>query len=49
MPTFRRRPAERRLGRAAGSDRWRLVELDTGHSPMLARPREPARLLLDGA
>jgi pimeloyl-ACP methyl ester carboxylesterase len=30
-------------------DRWRLVEMDTGHWPMFSRPRELARILLDAA
>ncbi|MEU6084290.1 alpha/beta hydrolase [Streptomyces sp. NPDC047108] len=29
------------------SDRWRLVEMDTGHWPMFSQPRELARILLD--
>ncbi|QMU77280.1 alpha/beta hydrolase [Streptacidiphilus sp. PB12-B1b] len=29
--------------------RWQLVELDTGHWPMISRPRELARALLDAA
>ncbi|MGH4035925.1 alpha/beta fold hydrolase [Actinomycetota bacterium Odt1-20B] len=33
----------------AGSDRWRLVEMDTGHWPMFSRPRELARILVDEA
>ncbi|MER8067472.1 alpha/beta hydrolase [Streptomyces sp. NPDC094034] len=28
------------------SDRWRLVEMDTGHWPMFSQPRELARVLL---
>ena len=28
------------------SDRWNLVELDTGHWPMFSQPRELARILL---
>lgn len=28
------------------SEHWRLVEMDTGHWPMFAQPREPARILL---
>ncbi|MBD0695497.1 alpha/beta fold hydrolase [Streptomyces sp. CBMA123] len=28
-------------------ERWRLVELDTGHWPMFSTPRELARILLD--
>ncbi|WP_406861694.1 alpha/beta hydrolase [Streptomyces sp. HUAS MG47] len=28
------------------SDRWRLVEMDTGHWPMFSRPRELAGILL---
>ncbi|NYI06201.1 alpha/beta fold hydrolase [Allostreptomyces psammosilenae] len=31
------------------SERWRLVEMDTGHWPMFSRPRELARILLDAA
>lgn len=31
------------------SERWRLVELDTGHWPMFSRPRELARILTDAA
>ncbi|MEW1551182.1 alpha/beta fold hydrolase [Streptomyces tsukubensis] len=31
------------------SERWRLVELDTGHWPMFSRPAELARILLDCA
>ncbi|MGS2586233.1 alpha/beta fold hydrolase [Streptomyces hebeiensis] len=30
-------------------ERWRLVEMDTGHWPMFSRPRELARILLDAA
>jgi hypothetical protein len=30
-------------------ERWRLVELDTGHWPMFSRPRELARILLHAA
>jgi pimeloyl-ACP methyl ester carboxylesterase len=29
------------------SDRWNLVELDTGHWPMFSQPRELARILLE--
>ncbi|MEU0565837.1 alpha/beta hydrolase [Nonomuraea sp. NPDC005983] len=31
------------------SERWRLVEMDTGHWPMFSQPRELARILLDAA
>ncbi|MEV4200282.1 alpha/beta fold hydrolase [Micromonospora globbae] len=31
------------------SDRWRLVEMDTGHWPMFSQPSELARILLDAA
>jgi len=31
------------------SERWRLVELDTGHWPMFSRPRELARILHESA
>ncbi|MEV1330930.1 alpha/beta fold hydrolase [Micromonospora costi] len=31
------------------SDRWRLVEMDTGHWPMFSQPHELARVLLDAA
>jgi len=31
------------------SDRWRLVEVNTGHWPMFSRPRELARILLEAA
>lgn len=31
------------------SERWRLVEMDTGHWPMFSRPRELARILLHEA
>jgi hypothetical protein len=31
------------------SPRWRLVEMDTGHWPMVSQPRELARILLDAA
>ncbi|MEU5214262.1 alpha/beta fold hydrolase [Streptomyces sp. NPDC020742] len=30
-------------------ERWRLVEMDTGHWPMFSRPRELAGILLDAA
>ncbi|MDP9867751.1 MULTISPECIES: alpha/beta fold hydrolase [Streptosporangium] len=30
-------------------ERWRLVEMDTGHWPMFSQPRELARILLDAA
>ncbi|NUW37415.1 alpha/beta hydrolase [Nonomuraea sp. SMC257] len=30
-------------------DRWRLVEMDTGHWPMFSQPRELARVLLAAA
>ncbi|MFJ3222206.1 alpha/beta fold hydrolase [Streptomyces sp. NPDC086783] len=29
------------------SERWRLVEMDTGHWPMFSQPHELARILLD--
>ncbi|MFC7975327.1 alpha/beta fold hydrolase [Streptomyces cinereoruber] len=29
------------------SERWRLIEMDTGHWPMFSRPRELAQVLLD--
>ena len=29
------------------SPRWELVELDTGHWPMLSRPEALAKILLD--
>jgi hypothetical protein len=29
------------------SERWRLVEMDTGHWPMFSQPRELARIFLD--
>ncbi|MBT2508040.1 alpha/beta hydrolase [Streptomyces sp. ISL-98] len=31
------------------SDRWRLVEMDTGHWPMFSQPHELARIFLDAA
>jgi pimeloyl-ACP methyl ester carboxylesterase len=31
------------------SDRWQLVELDTGHWPMFSRPKELTTILLDAA
>ncbi|MEV0274282.1 alpha/beta fold hydrolase [Hamadaea sp. NPDC050747] len=31
------------------SDRWRLVEMPTGHWPMFSQPRELAQILLDAA
>ncbi|MEV6953092.1 alpha/beta hydrolase [Streptomyces sp. NPDC051183] len=31
------------------SERWRLVEMDTGHWPMFSEPAELARILLDEA
>ncbi len=31
------------------SDRWELVELDTGHWPMFSRPKELTAILLDAA
>lgn len=31
------------------SDRWELVEMDTGHWPMFSRPRELARILGEAA
>lgn len=31
------------------SDRWRLVELNTGHWPMFSEPRELAEILLEAA
>lgn len=30
-------------------ERWRLVEMDTGHWPMFSRPEELAGILLDVA
>lgn len=33
----------------ATSERWRLVELDTGHWPMYSRPKDLARVLLEAA
>jgi pimeloyl-ACP methyl ester carboxylesterase len=30
-------------------ERWRLVEMNTGHWPMFSQPRELARILLDAA
>lgn len=30
------------------SERWRLVEMDTGHWPMFSQPRELARILVQG-
>ncbi|MFD7317169.1 alpha/beta fold hydrolase [Streptomyces sp. NPDC059883] len=35
-----------RVAELLTSDRWRLVELDTGHWPMFSAPRELARILL---
>lgn len=29
------------------SDRWRLVEMETGHWPMFSKPRELARILAE--
>ena len=31
------------------SKHWRLVEMNTGHWPMLSQPRELAQILLDAA
>ncbi|MDX3231200.1 alpha/beta hydrolase [Streptomyces sp. ME19-01-6] len=31
------------------SERWRLVEMDTGHWPMFSRPQELARILCEAA
>ena len=31
------------------SDRWRLIEMNTGHWPMFSRPRELAGILLQDA
>ncbi|MBL1099588.1 alpha/beta fold hydrolase [Streptomyces coffeae] len=31
------------------SDRWRLVEMNTGHWPMFSQPHELSRILLDAA
>ncbi|MEV5575304.1 alpha/beta fold hydrolase [Spirillospora sp. NPDC052269] len=31
------------------SDRWRLVEMDTGHWPMFSQPRELSEILLNAA
>ncbi|MGK5738551.1 alpha/beta fold hydrolase [Micromonospora sp. URMC 103] len=31
------------------NDRWRLVEMDTGHWPMFSQPHELAQVLLDAA
>lgn len=31
------------------SDRWELIEMDTGHWPMFSRPRELARVLHESA
>ncbi|MFE9256478.1 alpha/beta fold hydrolase [Streptomyces sp. NPDC006879] len=31
------------------AERWRLVEMDTGHWPMFSQPRELARVLLEAA
>ncbi|MCP9210973.1 alpha/beta fold hydrolase [Streptomyces sp. NEAU-Y11] len=35
--------------RLLAGDRWRLVELDTGHWPMFSQPHELVRILLDAA
>ncbi|MDX2699061.1 alpha/beta fold hydrolase [Streptomyces ipomoeae] len=35
------------VAEALKSDRWRLVEMDTGHWPMFSRPRELAAILHD--
>jgi pimeloyl-ACP methyl ester carboxylesterase len=37
------------VARLLTGERWRLVELDTGHWPMFSQPRELARVLLDAA
>ncbi|NUW43215.1 alpha/beta fold hydrolase [Nonomuraea rhodomycinica] len=37
------------VARLLGGDRWRLVEMETGHWPMFSQPRELARVLLDAA
>ncbi|RLL67573.1 alpha/beta fold hydrolase [Streptomyces sp. Z26] len=37
------------VARLLAGDRWRLVEMDTGHWPMFSRPRELARVLLTAA
>ncbi|GGL93190.1 hypothetical protein GCM10010129_41160 [Streptomyces fumigatiscleroticus] len=37
------------VARLLAGERWRLVEMDTGHWPMFSRPDELARILLDAA
>ncbi|MEV6653971.1 alpha/beta hydrolase [Streptomyces sp. NPDC051219] len=34
------------VARLLKSERWRLVEMDTGHWPMFSKPRELARIML---
>jgi hypothetical protein len=47
--TARRRPwrRSRRCGRVRREPRWRVVELATGHDPMVTEPAALAALLLD--
>ncbi|MEU8401154.1 hypothetical protein AB0C28_38700 [Nonomuraea sp. NPDC048892] len=37
------------VAKLLAGERWRLVEMDTGHWPMFSRPRELARILLEAA
>ncbi|MFF9126914.1 alpha/beta fold hydrolase [Streptomyces sp. NPDC014889] len=37
------------VAEALKSERWELVEMDTGHWPMFSRPRELARVLVEAA
>ncbi|WP_342671278.1 alpha/beta fold hydrolase, partial [Streptomyces lushanensis] len=37
------------VARLLTGERWRLVEMDTGHWPMFSRPAELARILLEAA
>lgn len=37
------------VAQALKSERWELVEMDTGHWPMFSRPGELARILVESA
>ncbi|MGW4819071.1 alpha/beta fold hydrolase [Streptomyces sp. NPDC004227] len=37
------------VAEALKTERWELVEMDTGHWPMFSRPRELARILVESA